>query len=711
MSGKSITKNNRPIIEKVNKIKISADKAQIRAAELRAILNRANHEYYVMSAPSLSDHEYDELFRELMALEEQFPDIRTNDSPTLRVGTPPSSQFDEVIHPIPMLSLSNATDEDTFSAWYQRALNYLEIDTAPMVCELKIDGLAIAVTYRDGILAQAATRGNGIQGEDVTANVRTIKSVPLKLTGDDIPALIEIRGEVYYPISAFNRLNQEREARGLPQYVNPRNSASGSLRQLDSSETAKRPLNIFFYSIGYAEGGELPPTQWERLEAMQRWGCRVNNWTRRTPTPESAIQAFEDAANARSDLDFGIDGVVVKFDDIESQDRLGSVGRDPRWATAYKFPAEQAVTTLIDIRTHVGRTGAINPYAVLDPIMVGGVNVGRATLHNQEDINRKDIRAGDKVIVQRAGDVIPQIVGPAPDNKRSSDSEPYQIPPECPACGEPVSRSEDQADIRCVNSICPAQFERLLEHFASRSAMDIEGMGTKMAQELARSKLVTRISDIYTLHERKDQLLAMERMAEKRAQNLLQGIENSKSQPLSRLLFGLGIIGVGAEMAETLSNHFRTLEKIIHADTEQLTAIEGVGPIVAQSIRTWAQNEANIQLAEELLQLGVNTIDDSPEPLSDHPIKGMTFVITGKLDNFSRAEAANAVKSLGAKASSSVSKNTDFVVAGADAGSKLERALKLNIHVLDEDQFKQVLDGNLPEKHAEPSEIDTPTLV
>ena len=596
-----------------------------------------------------------------------------------------------------MLSLSNVTSEETFNAWYQRALDYLEIDSADLTLELKIDGLAVAVTYVDGVLTQAATRGDGTQGENITDNIRTINSVPLTLNGDDVPGTIELRGEVFYPISAFDRLNEEREAAGFPVYVNPRNSASGSLRQLDSSETAKRPLDMFFYSIGYAENGQIPNSQYETLQSLKRWGCKTNDWSRRVATLEEAMAAIQNVPEIRPDLDFGIDGVVIKIDDITLQDRLGAVGRDPRWATAYKFPAEQAVTKLLKIRTNVGRTGAINPYAVLEPIVVGGVTVSQATLHNEEDINRKDIRAGDRVIVQRAGDVIPQVVGPASDNQRPDDSQPYRIEPNCPACGEPVVRDEDQADIRCINSTCPAQFERLLEHFASRGAMDIEGLGEKLAKELARQNLVSNIADIYTLNERMDNLLAMERMGEKRAQNLVDAIEQSKSQSLPRLIFGLGISGVGGEIAETLAREIRSLPNLLNTDQEQLTAIEGIGPILAKSIREWAQNEANIRLTQRLQDLGLTIEDDSPEPAADHPIKGKTFVITGKLETFSRTEAANAVKSLGAKATGSVSKNTDYLVAGTDAGSKLERAIRLNVPVLNEDQFKQILDGQIPD--------------
>ena len=681
-----------------------------RAAELRETLNRANYYYYVLSQPTLSDAEFDTLLRELQDLEDQQPELKTPDSPTLRIGAPPSQQFEPVQHPVPMLSLSNVTSEETFNAWYQRALDYLEIDSADLTLELKIDGLAVAVTYVDGILTQAATRGDGTQGENITDNIRTINSVPLALDGDDVPGTIELRGEVFYPISAFDRLNEEREAAGLPVYVNPRNSASGSLRQLDSTETAKRPLDMFFYSIGYAENGDIPNSQHETLQSLKRWGCKTNDWSRRVATLEEAMAAIQNVPEIRHDLDFGIDGVVIKIDDITLQDRLGAVGRDPRWATAYKFPAEQAVTNLLEIRTNVGRTGAINPYAVLEPVVVGGVTVSQATLHNEEDINRKDIRAGDRVIVQRAGDVIPQVVGPASDNQRPNDSRPYRIEPNCPACGEPVLRDEDQADIRCINSTCPAQFERLLEHFASRGAMDIEGLGEKLAKELARQNLVSNIADIYTLNERMDNLLAMERMGEKRAQNLFDAIEQSKSQSLPRLIFGLGISGVGSEIAETLSREFRNLPNLLEADAEKLTAIEGIGPILANSIREWTLNEPNIALVQRLKDLGVDPEDDTPEPAADHPVKGLIFVITGKLDTFSRTEAANAVKALGAKAVSSVSKNTDYLVAGADAGSKLERAVRLNVPVLNEDQFKQILEGQIPDL-SDPAQETTEQLL
>ena len=688
--------------------------ALTRAAELREKLNRANHEYYVLSQPSLSDLDYDALFRELKDLEDQNPDLKTPDSPTLRVGAPPSQQFEPVQHPVPMLSLSNVTSEETFNAWYQRALDYLELDSADITLELKIDGLAVAITYVDGILTQAATRGDGTQGENITDNIRTIRAVPLILEGNDVPGTIELRGEVFYPISAFDRLNEEREAAGLPQYVNPRNSASGSLRQLDSSETAKRPLDMFFYSIGYAENGEIPSSQYDCLQAMKRWGCKTNNWARRVGTADEAVAAIQEAAEIRAELDFGIDGVVIKIDDIGLQNRLGFVGRDPRWATAYKYPAEQAVTDLLEIRTNVGRTGNINPYAVLEPVVVGGVTVSQATLHNEEDINRKDIRAGDRVIVQRAGDVIPQVVGPSPDNIRPDNSLPYRIRHECRECGEPVARSAVVPEIRCINTACPAQFERLLEHFASRPAMDIEGLGEKLSKELARQKLVTNIAEIYTLHEREEDLRRMDRMGEGRTNNLLNAIERSKSQPLSRLVFGLGIPGIGAEIAETLSRELKSLEDIMNTDEKTLSGIEGVGSELAKSILNWTGNEQNIRLVAEFEKRELTTEDDTPESATDHIVKGKTFVITGKLESFSRMEATNAVKALGAKTSGSVSKNTNYLVAGADAGSKLERANRLEVRVLNEDEFKDILDGKPPaepQTSGQTSEVVSPKLL
>ena len=684
----------------------------VRAAQLRDEINRANRLYYVENAPELDDAEWDARMQELLALEAAHPEIQSPDSPTQRVGAPPSAGFDEVVHPVPMLSLGNVFDEEGFRAWYKRALDFLELESAPMVCELKIDGLALAITYRNGVMQRAATRGDGERGEDVTANVRTIRSVPLKLAGptEKIPPVAELRGEVFLPNSKFAALNAEREEAGLPTYVNPRNSASGSLRQLDSTETAKRPLDMFFYALGYIEGwaegdANMPTNHSGSLEKIQAWGGRVNTQTRSVSSVEEVMEYIANAGEIRETLDYGIDGVVIKIDDLSLQRRLGFVGRDPRWAIAYKFPAEQAETTLKAINVNVGRTGALTPWAELEPVMVGGVTVGRATLHNKDEIARKDFRAGDRVVIQRAGDVIPQVVEVSPKNKRAADSKPYMFPENCPSCETPTVQSEDEAVTRCVNTTCPAQFERLLEHFASRVAMDIEGLGERVAQDLPRLGFVSSIADVYRLHERKDDLLELDKMGETRVDNLLKAIENSRSQPLSKLLFALGITGIGSESAEWLSRKFRTLSGVKDATEEQLLAIDGIGPVVATTLVEYFGVEQNRQLIDDLIELGINPIDDTPEPSADHPANGVTFVVTGRLETMSRSEAQNRIKSLGGKATGSVTGKTNYLVAGAEAGSKLEKANRLNVHVINETEFIAFMDESIVPSR--PDSLDT----
>ncbi len=674
-----------------------------RAAQLRLEINRANRLYYVENAPELDDAEWDARMQELLAIEAAHPELQSPDSPTQRVGSPPAAGFDEVVHPVPMLSLGNVFDEDGFRAWYKRVLDYLELEKAPMVCELKIDGLALAITYRDGVMERAATRGDGERGEDVTANVRTIRSVPLTLDGPagEIPPVVELRGEVFLPNSRFAALNAEREEAGLPAYVNPRNSASGSLRQLDSSETAKRPLDMFFYALGYVEGGEEPSSHWDTLQSMQRWGCRINDWTRKAETIEGVMAAIANAGEIRDSLDYGIDGVVIKIDSLSLQRRLGFVGRDPRWAIAYKFPAEQAETTLKAIHINVGRTGALTPWAELEPVIVGGVTVGRATLHNKDEIARKDFREGDRVVIQRAGDVIPQVVEVSPKNNRGADSKPYQFPDTCPSCGTETVQSEGEAVTRCVNATCPAQFERLLEHFASRGAMDIEGLGERVAQDLPRLGFVSNIADIYRLHERKAELLELDKMGETRVDNLLSAIEASRFQPLYRLLYALGLPGIGSESAEWLSRRFSSLSRLLEVTEEELLAIDGIGPVVASTLINYFGIEQNRNLIDNLIELGINPIDDTPEPSADHPANGATFVVTGRLESMSRSEAQNRIKTLGGKATGTVTKKTSYLVAGAEAGSKLEKARRLGIPVIDEAEFIAFMDdGVVPEVSA-----------
>jgi len=586
-------------------------------------------------------------------------------------------------------------DKESFKAWHDRVLRFLEIDSFQMVCEPKVDGLAVALTYENGVLVRGATRGDGERGEDVTANLRTIRTVPLRLAGGEVPPRVEIRGEVFFPASAFERFNEEREAEGLPTYVNPRNAASGALRQLDSHETAKRPLDLFVYAIGHGEG-QLPETQWDALQLLGAWGCRTNPWNRTAETVEEVLGHFEAARSERATLDYGVDGVVVNVNRFDYQRRLGQTAREPRWATAYKFPAEQAQTRLLRIEINVGRTGTLNPYAELEPVVVGGVTVSSATLHNESDTNMKDIQEDDVVIVQRAGDVIPQVVGPAPGNPRGSDSKPYRIPDTCPACGEQVVRSEDDAAVRCVNARCPAQFERLLGHFACRAAMDIEGLGSKLAVALARSELVGDVADVFSLGERRDDLLELEGMAEKSVDNLLTAIEAAKGRSLARLLFGLGIRHVGSEVAELLAGRLGSLKAIEEASLEQMTAIDGVGPRIAESVRAWLDRPANRELIGKLRAAGVDPREAPAAPSDSLPLAGKRFVVTGRLESMSRSEAQARIKEQGGAASSSVSRRTDFVVVGEEPGSKADDALRLGVRTLVEAEFLALLADELP---------------
>jgi len=669
--------------------------AVARAAALRDELNRAGYRYYVLQAPEISDAEYDVRMRELQALEDEYPALASPDSPTQRVGAPPAPEFAEVVHPVPLLSLGNVFDKESFKAWHDRVLRFLEIDSFQMVCEPKVDGLAVALTYENGVLVRGATRGDGERGEDVTANLRTIRTVPLRLAGGEVPPRVEIRGEVFFPASAFERFNEEREAEGLPTYVNPRNAASGALRQLDSHETAKRPLDLFVYAIGHGEG-QLPETQWDALQLLDAWGCRTNPWNRTAETVEEVLGHFEAARSERATLDYGVDGVVVNVNRFDYQRRLGQTAREPRWATAYKFPAEQAQTRLLRIEINVGRTGTLNPYAELEPVVVGGVTVSSATLHNESVVAEKDVREGDLVIVQRAGDVIPQVVGPAPGNVRGSDSKPFSIPDTCPACSELVVRSEDDAAVRCVNARCPTQFERLLGHFACRAAMDIEGLGSKLAVALTRSELVGDVADVFSLGERRDDLLELEGMAEKSVDNLLTAIEAAKGRSLARLLFGLGIRHVGSEVAELLAGRLGSLKAIEEASLEQMTAIDGVGPRIAESVRAWLDRPANRELIGKLRAAGVDPREAPAAPSDSLPLAGKRFVVTGRLESMSRSEAQARIKEQGGAASSSVSRRTDFVVVGEEPGSKADDAHRLGVRTLVEAEFLALLADELP---------------
>ena len=529
---------------------VSSD-AQTRVEELRTQIRHHDYLYHVKDSPEISDAEFDALMRELRTLETERPELVTPDSPTQRVGGAPAAGFSEVTHHRTMLSLSNAFDDDELHAWHTRVSDLLETDEFDMVCELKFDGLAVALTYVDGQLQRGATRGNGVIGEDVTANLRTIKSIPLRLRGEKIPDLLEVRGEVYFPKSEFHKFNAAREAEGLPTYVNPRNTAAGSLRQLDPNATAERPLDIFVYSIGHAEGQDTPDDQWATLEYLRELGFKVNSHNRSCSTVSEVIDLYRHWLHAVHGLDYGCDGLVVKVNRFDFQQHLGEVGREPRWATAYKFPAEQATTWLLDVGFNVGRTGTINPYAVLEPVYVGGATVKQATLHNEDYMRSKNLRIGDRVVVERAGEVIPQVVRPLVEKRGCSDEE-VHMPRACPSCSEPVGRRDGEAMSYCTNASCPAQLVRRIEHFVSRGAMDIEGLGIKQGQALIDAGLIGDVADIYTLSKpqhRDNKLIEMERMARRASDNLLAAIDKSRSQPLTRVLVALGIEHVGGEVA------------------------------------------------------------------------------------------------------------------------------------------------------------------
>ena len=672
-----------------------ADPAITRRIEkLRREINDHNYRYHVLDSPVVSDAQYDALMVELKELEERYPDLVTSDSPTQRVGAPPAEGFATVEHPVPLLSLANAFDGPQLAAWHKRVQNLLEGASFDLVCELKIDGLAIALTYEEGRLVRGATRGDGLQGEDVTLNLRTIRSIPLALLGDRHPRRFEVRGEIYLPRAAFEWLNEERVAQGEPLYANPRNTAAGSLRQLDPSATASRPLDLFVYGIGYAEDGDLPDNHWDTLQRLKEMGFKVNPEIARCRTLEEAEEYYNRWVESKETLQYGVDGVVVKVNLFSYQRHLGDVGREPRWAIAYKFPAVQQVTRLKRIGVNVGRTGSLNPYAELEPVNIGGATVKMATLHNEDDIRRKDIREGDWVVVERAGEVIPQVVAPVVARRTGEERE-FVMPTTCPVCGGKVVRPEGEAASYCTNTACPAQFARLLMHFVGRGAMDIEGMGAKLALVLIDAGLVHDVGDVYSIT--KERLLALERMADKSADNVLESIERSKSRPLANILAALGIRHVGYDTAELLVRRFGSMDRLIQATEEELAAIPGVGPKIAQSIAAHFQQTENRAVIDKLRTADVR-LESEAMPVVEAgalPLVGKRLVITGRLASMSRSQAEGRVKDLGGSVSGSVSRKTDYLVAGEEPGSKLEQAAELGTRTLNEEEFLRLLEGGL----------------
>ena len=668
------------------------DQASKRIEALRAEIEAHDYRYYVLDAPTIPDAEYDRLMRELQRLEADFPDLVTDDSPTRRVGGQPLEGFEEVRHRTPMLSLANAFSEDEVRQFHERVRKGLETDHVDYVAEPKLDGVAIALRYDGGRLAQAATRGDGATGEDVTANARTIAAIPLRLkAGRGIakcPDVLEVRGEVYMPLAGFRAFNERARAEGGKELVNPRNGAAGSLRQLDSKLTAQRPLAFFAYGVVYTAG--LPDSHYEALQQLRKWGLPVNPEVRRVRDADGCLAYYAEMGAKRADLPYEIDGVVFKVETREAQETLGFVSRAPRWAIAQKFPAQEEITRLLGIDVQVGRTGALTPVARLEPVFVGGVTVTNATLHNLDEIRRKDVRVGDWVVVRRAGDVIPEVARIVPE-RRAGEPEPFEMPTECPVCGSAVEREEGEAVFRCTGGlVCRAQRIRSILHFASRRAMDIEGLGEKLVLQLVENDLVHSIADLYALD--RETLAGLERMGEKSADNLLQELERSKQPPLDRLLYALGIREVGEVTATALARYFGSLEAVVAASEEALTEVPDVGPVVAGHVHAFFREAHNLDVLKQLEQAGLRW-----QPLEsaadEQPLAGQTWVLTGAL-GMPRARAKNLLEGLGARVTGSVSKNTDVVLAGEDPGSKLRKAESLGVEVLDEEAFRALLESH-----------------
>lgn len=663
---------------------MNLEEAKKRVEELRKEIEEHNYKYYVLDNPVISDAEYDNLMRELEKLEKKFPELQSPTSPTQRVGGEPLPYFTTVEHPVPLLSLSNVYNETEIRDFHRRVTAIVE--PVQYVLEPKIDGLSVALTYVDGNFEIGATRGNGQVGEDITVNLKTVRTVPLKLR-KQVRRLV-VRGEAYMPKEDFLRLNKKREEEGLPPFANPRNAAAGSLRQLDPKIAAERSIQVIVYDVLAVEGENIV-THYEALEFLKEAGFKVDNNAKLCETIDEVIEYCEKWHERRHDLPYEIDGLVIKVNDVNVYEDLGATAKAPRWATAYKFPAEQAVTTVKDIIVRVGRTGVLTPTAILEPVSLAGTTVSKATLHNQDIIDEKDIRIGDRVVVQKAGDIIPEVVEVKKEERTGTEKK-YTIPSKCPECGSEVIRPEGEVAVRCTGDlVCPARLREGLIHFVARGAMDIEGLGPSMVDALIKNGLVEDIADIYYI--KKEDLLKLERVAEKSANNLLQAIEESKRRPLSRLIFALGIRHVGSRAADILAQNFHSIDALMNATTEELVAIPEIGPKMAESIVKFFEQESNLKVIEKLQQAGVNMEEEPPREQGPKPLDGLKFVITGTLENYSRNEAKEAIENLGGKVTSSVSKSTDYVVVGENPGSKADKAREMGIEILNEEQFEEML--------------------
>lgn len=648
---------------------------------LSSELNEHNYRYYVLSEPSIPDAEYDRLFHQLKDLEKQYPELAQPDSPTQRVGAAPLDGFTQIKHRVRMLSLDNVFDGEQLEGFVQRCQERLSITEFPaMTAEPKFDGVAVSLFYRNGILEYGATRGDGETGEDISANVRTIRSIPLRLRGEGYPKELEVRGEILMPKRAFDALNEQAKERGEKGFVNPRNAASGSLRQLDSTITSRRGLHMFAYSCGYVAEGELPNTHYETLQKLKAWGFDVSAELSCLSSPEALTAYRDQLADKRASLQYEIDGIVYKINDFALQDRLGFVARAPRWATAYKFPAEEAVTTLIDVDFQVGRTGVLTPVARLEPVFVGGVTISNATLHNTDEIERLALMVGDSVVVHRAGDVIPK-VGSVVVERRPDSATPVVVPVNCPSCGSELHKYESEAALRCTAGFsCPAQMKESLKHFVSRKAMDIDGMGDKLIDQLVDKSLLETPADIFRL--RAEQLALLDRMGEKSATKLIDAIQASKQTSFARLIFALGIREVGESTARTLASAFQSFDELSAQSAEQLQSLDDIGPIVAARIQDFLHEPSNQQVIRDLLDQGLAWEVEQTDSDAEQPLEGQTFVVTGKLESYTREQVQEKLRELGASVSGSVSKKTSYLITGEKAGSKLSKAESLGIPVM-----------------------------
>ena len=655
---------------------------------LRNEINRHNHLYYVLDSPEVSDAEYDRLFDELLALEEKHPDLVSPESPTQRVGAAPLEEFETVRHSLPMLSLNKATSEGDFLDFHRRVreLSGLKDEEIYYTVEPKFDGLAVELLYRQGIFQLGSTRGDGIVGEDVTLNLRTVKSIPLQLLGQSPPDLIEVRGEVIMNKEDFARLNREREEAGQPLFANPRNAAAGSVRQLDPRITSTRPLNLFAYGTGSLEGKDLT-NHWDSLQYLKQLGFKISESARLCESVDEVIEYHRQILEQRDDLPYEIDGIVIKVSAFSAQQTLGELSRSPRWAVAWKFPAQQENTRVKDIIVSVGRTGSLTPVAVLEPVRVGGVEVSRASLHNEDEVRKKDVRIGDTVVIQRAGDVIPEVVKVV-ESKRTGSERPFVMPNKCPVCGSKVERPEGEAIHRCTGFDCPAQIKENLAHFVSKGAMNMDGLGRKLLEQMADKGIIEDPADLYFL--KKGDLMKMDRMGDKLAENLLAAIASSRTPALANLIYALGIRNVGYHLAGVLAKNFKSIDNLAAQNIEELTRIHEIGPIVAHSLYNFFHNPRNLGILEKLKKGGVEFPVYEAEA-GTAPLAGKTFVLTGSLDTLTRDEARGIIEERGGRVSSSVSKMTDFVIVGKDPGSKLDKARRLGINTLNEDEFKKMI--------------------